>query len=627
MDDLLPHYEYELGLLSRALADFAIRYPKIATRLGIQSGHTDDLHVERLSQTFSFLAAHLDSKVADDYPEFTEALLEVVHPHYLRTVPSCAIARFEPRSLAGRLTEPFVVPRGTPLNVRDSPVRFRSIYDVTLTPLLISSARYAPATLAPSTARLPANATGIVSITFRSAAGLFTSAIPDSPIRIHLTGARPLVSSLLDALLLRATAAWVEVEQSHRWNALSKVPFAPAGFADTERLLPASQTRSNVATTFRSLLEYFAFPEMFDFVDLDMGRIRRAARAPDARELTLHLALRDTPAESFSSQMLASLDANAFKMFCTPVINLFQRPATSIVLTGQDAYPVRPAPLTSLSPLDVYSVDAVYLSEQAKDKGGGKGDEQAIASGTPRVPLAPYQAFSHTRTPDPSHVYWVAFRDRDARLQSQPTTMLSLVGLDGHPARPALSQIDVVTTATNRDLPSRLPIGNPLGDLLPEGTTVDCPVHLITRPTLPAELPRGNGALWRVLSTLTPHPVDLTRNGLAALRTFLQLHSVRTTPFAQGCVDAIKTLDYKPAIKWMSLHEQFPSFVRGIEITLSLDETAMQEMSLTVFARLLGQFFAPYAHMNGYVQLVIHSARTGSELMRGAPLPGTQPLV
>lgn len=71
MDHLLLHYEYELGLFARALGDFAIRYPKIAARLGIQSGRTDDPHVTRLIQTFSFLAAHLDSKLADDYPEFT----------------------------------------------------------------------------------------------------------------------------------------------------------------------------------------------------------------------------------------------------------------------------------------------------------------------------------------------------------------------------------------------------------------------------------------------------------------------------------------------------------------------------------------------------------------------------
>ncbi len=625
MDHLLSHYEYELGLFARALGDFAIRYPKIATRLGIQSGQTDDPHVARLIQTFSFLAARLDSKLADDYPEFTEALLEIVHPHYLRTVPSCAIARFEPRAIVGQLTEPIVVPRGAALNARNAPVRFRTTYDVTISPLQIQSARYAPTTLAPSAVRLPADATGVLSISFTSAAGPFTAAIPDGPIRVHLAGERPFVSSLLDALLLRAAAAYVEVDQCGRWRALSKVPFAPVGFSDNERLLPDSQTTSRTATTYRYLLEYFAFPELFDFVELDMGRVRRAASAPDARELTLHIVLRDTPAESFAAQALASLGATAFKLFCTPVVNLFSQPAQPIVLKGQDAYPVQPVRLAKHAPLGVYSIDAVYLGELSKKK--DKDEDIALESNRPRIPVRPYQALSHDPRPDSSGVYWVAFHDRDDRSPGWQTMMLSLVGLDGQSTRPKLPQIDVVTTVTNRDLPARLPIGNTAGDLLLENKTLDCPIQLITRPTLTAELARGNGALWRVLSTLSPHPFDLTRNGLSALKTFLRLHAVRTTPLAQRCIDAITDLNYKPAIKWMSLNSQFPSFVRGIEILLSFDETSLREVSLVIFTKLFERFFAPYGPMNSYVQLVIRSAQTGRELTRGVATPGMQPLI
>ncbi|UEP41230.1 type VI secretion system baseplate subunit TssF [Burkholderia sp. B21-005] len=625
MDHLLLHYEYELGLFARALGDFAIRYPKIAARLGIQSGRTDDPHVARLIQTFSFLAAHLDSKLVDDYPEFTEALLEVVHPHYLRTVPSCAIVRFEPRAIIGQLTEPVVVPRGMAFNARTAPVRFQSTYDVTISPLQIRSARYAPTTMAPSAVRLPADATGVLSISFTSADGPFTAAIPDGPIRVYLAGERPFVSSLLDALLLRAAAAYVEVDRCGRWRAMSKVPFEPVGFSDDERLLPDSRTTSRTATTYRYLLEYFAFPELFDFVDLDLGRVRRAASAPDARELTLHVVLRDTPVDSVAALALASVDATAFKLFCTPVVNLFSQPAQPIVLKGEEAYPVQPMRLAKHSPLSVYSIDAVYLGELSKKN--HKDDDVPLEIDRPRILVRPYQALSHGPHPDPTAVYWVAFRDRDPGSPGRQRMMLSLVGLDGRSARPSLPQIDVMTTVTNRDLPARLPIGNPVGDLLLENKTLDCPIQLITRPTLTAELPRGSGALWRVLSTLSPHPLDLTRDGLSGLKAFLRLHAVRTTPLAQRCIDAITDLNYKPAIKWMPLDSQLPSFVRGIEITLSFDETATREVSLVVFTKLLERFFAQYGPMNSYVQLLVCSARTGQELTRGAATPGVQPLI
>ncbi|MCQ4437636.1 type VI secretion system baseplate subunit TssF, partial [Clostridioides difficile] len=90
-----------------------------------------------------------------------------------------------------------------------------------------------------------------------------------------------------------AGAAFVEIDQSGRWSKLSKIPIESVGFGENEHLLPKESTGTSDA--FQSLIESFAFPEKFDFVDIDLGRMRRAARAPEARQMTLHLAIRDTP--------------------------------------------------------------------------------------------------------------------------------------------------------------------------------------------------------------------------------------------------------------------------------------------------------------------------------------------
>ncbi|MDN7493722.1 type VI secretion system baseplate subunit TssF [Burkholderia gladioli] len=624
---LLPHFEHERALFARALTDFANRYPKIATRLGIHGGHTDDPYLERLIQKFSLLAARLDSKLADSYPEFTEALLSLVHPHHLRSVPSCAIARFDPRAMVGQLSEPRIVRHGAMLNMSEAPVRFRSIYDVTLTPLQIRDARYTPATHAPTSVVLPANATGIISITFGSAAGSLASAICDDPVRIHLRGDRPLLAATLDALLLHATKAYVEVDQGRKWTSLSSVPFSCVGFGDTERLLPPGETHAGSAKALRYLLEYFTFPELFDFVDLDLGYVSRAAKAPEARLLSLHVVLRETPAESPAAQALASLDVDTFELFCTPLVNLFKRPAIPITLQQDLAYPVTPVPLEKRAPLDVYSIDTVHLGEPTINENAKP--KTAAADDPPRVltPAAPYQAFSHGREPDPSHVYWIAFRAHAPGRADFPVTMLSLVDLDGRPTHPKLRQVDVMTTATNHDLPSRIPIGKASGDLRLEDEPLGCPIRLITRPTPPSALPREDDAPWHLLSALSPHPTDLTRDGLPALKAILKLHASRSNAFAQRCIEAIANLDHKPASRCLSLARQSSSLVRGIEIRLALDETALRGTSLVVFTRLLARFFALYAPAGSYVQLVVHAAETGKELIRGEALQGTQPLL
>ncbi|MCC3263040.1 type VI secretion system baseplate subunit TssF, partial [Paenibacillus polymyxa] len=84
MEELLPYYERELGFLRTSSRDFAERYPKIAARLGLSGETCEDPHVERMIESFALLSARINKKLDDDYPEFTEALFEVMYPHYLR---------------------------------------------------------------------------------------------------------------------------------------------------------------------------------------------------------------------------------------------------------------------------------------------------------------------------------------------------------------------------------------------------------------------------------------------------------------------------------------------------------------------------------------------------------------
>ena len=113
MDDLLPNYEQELNLLRRAVSIFAARHPKIAARLGISGDNCDDPHVERMLQSFALLAANIGRRLDDNYPEFSETLVGMTYPQYLRPIPACAIARFDVSRSYDQITEPSKVARGT----------------------------------------------------------------------------------------------------------------------------------------------------------------------------------------------------------------------------------------------------------------------------------------------------------------------------------------------------------------------------------------------------------------------------------------------------------------------------------------------------------------------------------
>ena len=56
-DELLTYYERELTYLRQMGADFAEKYPKVASRLLLEPNRCEDPHVERLIEAAAFLAA------------------------------------------------------------------------------------------------------------------------------------------------------------------------------------------------------------------------------------------------------------------------------------------------------------------------------------------------------------------------------------------------------------------------------------------------------------------------------------------------------------------------------------------------------------------------------------------
>src|SRR5215469_17444717 len=129
-DDLLLYYERELTYLRQTGAQFAEKYPKIAARLQLEPAKCEDPHVERLLEAFAFLAARVHLKVDDDFPEVSEALLDVLYPHFVRPIPSMSLVQFQLDPEKGKLATGFPIPKDTALLSRAvgrTQCRFRTV--------------------------------------------------------------------------------------------------------------------------------------------------------------------------------------------------------------------------------------------------------------------------------------------------------------------------------------------------------------------------------------------------------------------------------------------------------------------------------------------------------------------
>src|SRR3989475_12386509 len=141
-DELLPYYERELAFLRQSGAEFATKYPKIASRILLEAGKCEDPHVERLLQAFALLAARVHHKIDDEFPELTDALLGILYPHYLAPIPSMAIVQFV-LDATSALPNGFLIDRHSILHTQaidGLACRFRTGYPVTLWPVELSNA-------------------------------------------------------------------------------------------------------------------------------------------------------------------------------------------------------------------------------------------------------------------------------------------------------------------------------------------------------------------------------------------------------------------------------------------------------------------------------------------------------
>lgn len=656
MENLLPHYERELALLRQSSMSFAERYPKIAGRLQLANDVSQDPHVERMIESFALLAARVHKRLDDDFPLFTESMLEVLYPHYLRPFPACSIAQFDLGAAAGQMSKAAEVARGTVLAsrpVKGVACKFRTTQSVTLRPVRIAQASFRNAVSAPEGTRLPAGATSVLSITLELLSPQASwSVLSEQPLRVYLDGESSQVSVLREALCQKVVGVMTQATPHHPWISAASAGIDEAkprlvGFADDEALIDFDE-RSHAA--YRLLTEYFAFPDKFNFVDLTVPvpfNLRHAVtdggdgESRHARSLTLHLLMSGVRSDSNEARLLETIQARSFVLGCTPVINLFSLPADPIRVTHTAAsYPVLPDSRRAFG-YEVYAIERVYRVLQTPQ---GESvdefrpffslrhddllpfDDADIAASAPNLAALRRQRGKQQGEGAPGR-YWHVRRDDDLAEQSPGyETEISIVDVDFEPALPQTETLSLTVSATNRDLPTLLSFGAPGGDLTLDGGSLAREIRMLRKPTPSMRFERGRGALWRLISHLSLNHLSLASGGIDALKEMLRLYDLPRSASNRRQVDGLVAVDFKPATAWLP-GEPFATFVRGTQVRLTVDEDSFVGTGLGLFAAVMNHFFGLYVHVNSFTQLTIVSARTQEEVLTCPPRNGDKPLV
>ena len=608
-DDLLFYYERELAFLRRMGAEFADRYPKVASRLQLERNKCEDPHVERLLEGFAFLAARVHLKIDDDFPEVSENLLDVVYPHYVRPTPSMSLVEFELDPEQGKLTTGLRVPRGSLLYsrpVNGLPCRFQTCYDTTLWPLTVEAAQWtSPERLRPAV-RAP-EAVAALRLQLRCLPDVRFDELELDTLRLHLAGEANLVYPLHELLGSNVTDIVVrDPDGIAPTVSLGREALQPAGFGEDEGMLPFPR-RSFLG--YRLLQEYFTFPEKFLFFDLVGLDALRTAGFGERAEVVVLIA----PFErSDRRQVLESgVDARTLRPGCTPVVNLFPQVSEPVLLT-QRRHEYRLVADARRPTTEIFSVDDVV----------------GITPGS-RDPLRFEPFYSHRHATDTSgpQQFWQARRRASRWRDDEGTDLhLSFVDLSARTVFPNLDAVTARLTCFDGNVPSRLPFGGDGSDFELKGGGPLRRISALVKPTPVVQPPLGKPQLWRLVSQLSLNYLSLVDEGTEALQEILRLHNLADDAAGERHIQSIVGVS-SAASHARVIGDHGLAFARGRHVTLELDEEHFAGGGAYLFASVLERFLGLYTSLNSFSSLTARTRQRRRPLGDWAPRAGWRSLL
>ncbi|MEE4207123.1 MAG: type VI secretion system baseplate subunit TssF [Erythrobacter sp.] len=595
---LIAEYEAELEYLRGLSLEFAAENESVAGRLGF-TGTERDPYVERLLEGVAFLSSRVQLKIKDQFPDFTQALLQAIQPHYLAPTPSMCIVGFEPKPGDPGLLTGQKVPRRSQLTADPpvesrTPVTFETGHEVTLWPLQVAKAEYLGSAAAAARFAQMSRVRAEAALTIRLEAqeGLDLGSIEADEIEFYLDGSDNIANELYHQLIGRtigvvATPAEGPPDRFARLDLPEQHGFGPdcALLPDDGRTLGA----------YRMLTEYFACPERYRFVKL--RGLRRALKLSDKAVDITFLFPRT------SNTLVQSVDRANFRLYATPAINLFEKPLNRVLYSSREREFKVVADRDGPFDFEVFRLLEVKAYER---------DNQ-----NPRE-VSPLYSFGAQLFDYRSALFYTT-RLSLSKLPKRTRRMLKrddYTGTDTHitvtaganpEALEDIYELAFRALVTNRELAPRIRVS---GDSHLSSPGVPARgIRILRKPTLPrAPLGLGEEA-WRVIGHLTPNYATLVRDEAGdprLLRDHLALYGPPGDPVMRSQISAIKSVRAEPVTRRVPGRGHM-ALARGMRVELELDESTLEQSRLFMFSAIVERFLAGFVTVNCFTESVFHT--------------------
>ncbi|PXA98388.1 type VI secretion system baseplate subunit TssF [Nostoc sp. 3335mG] len=633
-EEFIEHVERELRLLYEDAKDFATEYPGVVDRLGDLSRDKIDPGIARLLEGSAYLAARVQLKLQSEFSEFTIALLDQLLPNYLAPVASSVMVRALPPFGDPNLAKGITFPRNAILDAtfieseRRVSCRYRLVSPLTLWPLAVEHAAYLPSK-APLQGQgletLAATEAGLrLTLKRRTTAGAndpgaAVNELPLDTLPVVLSGDPIDVNDLYEMIFarrLRMSLRYLDPFGNPRFIQLRPDQIEQIGF-DAEPLYPADN-RSFAG--FDLLRDYCIFPHKYAGFRL-VGLRDVLAKVPGHSIDLLIEFDRTLP------RLATRISQTNFNLYAVPATNLFAMDTSRVPITP-NAHEHHIVP--DRSRWMEFEIHRVLDVHAHMDKTGEK------------VPVYPlYDMPSRNERLQEALYYTIRRLPRRLTTRERRASrgryvgsdvFISIYQPDGRPG--TIKELSVRALVSNRHLPDDLPIRSGSADFLMADETA-LPLAVVAGPTKVRESPvvrqrrSADGpptgrTMWQLINLLSLNHLGLTdrgaNGGALALREILALFANLSDAATERQLRGIERVETRPVVRRLAQPNGFNA-ARGIEVTVTFDESAFEGTGIMLLAATLDRFLAEYSTINSFTQTVIASVQRGV-IMRWPPRTG-----
>ncbi|CZF78277.1 hypothetical protein GCE9029_00740 [Grimontia celer] len=569
-DSLLAYFEQELRFIREEAAAFSQRHPGAASSLGLNKETVDDPHVARLIESVALLNGKLQKRLDDAYPEFTESLLRLLFPHYLRPVPSFSILKID---VGDDATAQHQLPRYTEFDATDEQGNhavFRTTQNLTLNPIELHEVEVAMAPFDIAKPRGAEQSKAMVAFCVRAFdEGTEVSSLGLPFIDMQLQGDPNLMLRFHDMLMAGIQQVVISWEGGEK--IIGKECIEVVGFDSEQSTLPYL---ASSFFGFKLLTEFFVFPERFHALRFNFGT---ALNQVSGHAFTVKVFLDDMAVD-----VARAISPDNFDLHCTPVVNLHEITAEPTRIDfSQSSYPLI---LDASKPndLSLFSVEKI---------------EDVNEQGATVIPELYKNTFQDSET---GYRWQLAERDletgereyclkvadtRNESADSEPRTWI-VTALCSHGRNAA-------KLTTNSQLQCRETITIP-------GTPL-----LARRPTQPAHKKDLQNSSWVLLSHLhfNYHAIFGAEDPLANLKSLFRLYNHHESQQINAYINALVSLETEQVVAPIRVSGK-SCFSYGTKVRVSLNPSDLVG-GVVLFSNLLDRFFACFAGFNSFTQVEV----------------------